>query len=96
MCGVITFMFFRKSIKKISHKYYFIIKTHLIRIYVLAIIFSSREFSSKEIAMYNNLHGVEPVFIPTITTKVGITFLAVGYTFSSCIQAFEHFPHLFL
>lgn len=28
-----------------------------------------RDFSSKEVAMYNSLHGVESVFIPTLTTK---------------------------
>ena len=33
-----------------------------------------REFSSKEVAMYNNLHGVQPVFIPTLTTKVSHRF----------------------
>ncbi|XP_033754101.1 cytoplasmic tRNA 2-thiolation protein 2-A-like [Pecten maximus] len=28
-----------------------------------------RDFSSKEVAMYNSLHGVESVFLPTLTTK---------------------------
>lgn len=48
-----------------------------------------REFSSKEIAMYNNLYGVEPVFIPTITTKapVGASIEHLTESFVTGLQA---------
>ena len=43
--------------------------TQLFR-FVELLSFFYRDFSSKEVAVYNSMHRVEPVFIPTLTTKV--------------------------
>lgn len=48
-----------------------------------------RDFSSKEVAIYNNLHNVDTVFIPTLTTKAdkGVSIEHLTESFVTGLQA---------